>query len=126
MRFIAARAMDAARRVSSDTKAYPPCPVHQPMPHGLSPSQTRPAAQGAALGSLPSQPRPSPQLWGLRARKVRAEGRVDIDSLTEDKDENMISESLKIIGELKAAMAAEAPSTSAHEVVSREPPAEPC
>ena len=78
MRFIAARAMVAARRVSSDTKAYPPCPVHQPMPHGLSPSQTRPAAQGAALGSttLPPQTRPSPQLRGLRARNIRGRPRV--------------------------------------------------
>ena len=64
------------------------------------------------------------------SREADALLRVDIDSLTEDEEDNMISESLRIIHELYAAIAAEAPSTSAHEVVSREPPmsraAEPC
>ena len=56
------------------------------------------------------------------SREADALLRVDIDSLTEDEEDNMISESLRIIHELYAAIAAEAPSTSAHEVVSREPP----
>ena len=80
--------------------------------------EAKPAAQGAARTQYPRPPAsPRCPTGATRSRddvsrEADALLRVDIDSLTEDDEDNMISESLRIIHELYAAIAAEAPSTS--------------